>query len=288
MSETPCPRCGTPNTEFQNIDGGLLAKLQEANSEEVFPSQVCNACFTQLAGSVARGSILLSREKAKEQKKLDLWKSRVGLIRKARHSMQQKAFSEAAVFYEKYIKVLEVVFDSQPGELKPEQFKDSARTQELTILASVYWDLLRIYDTSDKYRDRQALAGKKLAQFLRFTPIFPDILRKAQAFSKTAKNRNAIKNFLKAADASRGRCFIATSAFGASSREVQILSEFRDRQLAPTRLGRTFVSTYYLLSPSVAQFLDKHPVCKPLVRQSLRKIIRILESRKNSACRHDS
>ena len=288
MSQTPCPRCGTPTTELQSIDGALAAKLREAGSEEALPGQVCATCFAQLAGSVARGSLVMAREKAKEQKKLMLWKSRVNLIKKARHSMQTKAFSDAAVFYEKYIKVLEVVFDAKPGELKPEQFKDSARTQELTVVASVYWDLLRIYDTSDKYGERQAVAAKKLAQFLRFTPIFPDILRKAEAFLKTAKNRNVIKSFLKAADESRGRCFIATSAFGYSSAEVQILSEFRDQVLAQTQGGRALISTYYKLSPSVARFLDRHPRCKPLVRQSLRKIVVLLENQRNSACRHDS
>lgn len=288
MSETPCPRCGNPSSSFQSLEGGLLAKLQESGTAGELPSQVCEACYTQLAGSVARGSLLLAREKAKERKKLDLWNSRVGLIKKARHSMQEKAFSEAAVAYEKYIKVLEVVFGAESGELKPEQFKDAARTQELTIVASVYWDLLRIYDTSTKYSDRQAMAAKKLAQFLRYTPIFPDILRKAQAFSRTAKNRNAIKTFLKAADESRGRCFIATSAFGSTSREVQILSNFRDQNLAHSPWGRAFILTYYKLSPMAAQYLDNHPQFKPLVRRSLRKFIDLLESRKNSACRHDS
>ena len=186
MSQVPCPRCGTPSNELQHMDAGLIAKLRESGNEEQIPPQVCANCFTQLAGSVARGSLLMAREKAKEQKKLMLWKSRVNLIKKARQSMTEKSFSEAAVAYEKYIKVLEVVFDSKPGELNPEQFKDSARTQELTIVASVYWDLLRIYDTSERYGERQSIAAKKLAQFLRFTPIFPDILRKAESFQKTA------------------------------------------------------------------------------------------------------
>ena len=110
--------------------------------------------------------------------------------------MNEKAFSDAAVAYEKYIKLIEMVFDAEPGGLTAEHFKDAARTQELTVIASTYWDLLRIYDTSDKYGDRQMLAAKKLAIFLRFTPIYPDIIRKASAFQKTARNPDAIKAFL--------------------------------------------------------------------------------------------
>ena len=74
--------------------------------------------------------------------------------------MNDKMFSDAAVNYEKYIKVLEVVFDCKAGELAPEMFKDSARTQELTVVTSVFWDLLRIYDTSSKYGDRMQRAAK--------------------------------------------------------------------------------------------------------------------------------
>lgn len=284
----PCPRCGTPTEDLSSIDGALIAKLREAGNSEQIPGQVCGNCFAQLAGSVARGSLLMAREKAKEQKKVMLWKSRVNLIKKARQCMQEKAFSDSAVAYEKYLKVLEIVFDAKPGELTPEHFKDSAKTQELTIVASVYWDLLRIYDTSEKYGERQALAAQKLALFLKFTPIFPDILRKADSFQKTAKNPAVIKAFLKAADAEKGRCFIATAAFDYNSPEVQVLSFFRDQYLLKSILGKIFVICYYTVSPPIAQFLDKNPSLKPFVRKSLRKIITFLPTSVDSASRQGS
>jgi hypothetical protein len=288
MAQTPCPRCGNPTNDLHGLDAAVIAKLREAGQTEAIPSQVCGNCYAQLAGSVARGSLLMAREKAKEQKKLMLWKSRVNLIKKARQSMSEKAFSDAAVAYEKYIKVLEVVFDAKPGELKPEQFKDSARTQELTIVASAYWDLLRIYDTSNKYGERQANAAKKLAQFLKFTPIFPDIIRKAESFQRSAKNPGVIKSFLKMADENRGRCFIATAAFQYHSPEVAALTQFRDFYLMKSTSGQVFVKVYYRLSPSIAWILDRTPFLRPVVRKCLRKIISILPSDRNSASRHRS
>lgn len=276
MNASPCPRCGTPSLEFQSLDGALIAKLREAGNSEQLPPQICEKCFTQLAGSVARGSLLMVREKAKEQKKLMLWKSRVNLIKKARTSMQDKAFSEAAVAYEKYIKVLEVVFDVKGGELTPEHFKDSARTQELTVVASVYWDLLRIYDTSDRYGERQATAAKKLASFLRFTPIYPDIIRKAEAFQKTARNSAVLKSFLKGASENKGRCFIATAAFEYHSAEVQILTEFRDQFLLTNTFGKVFVEIYYKLSPPIAKVLDKSEFLRAITRKILSRFIRLL------------
>ena len=219
-----------------------------------------------------------------------LWKSRVNLIKKARQSMIDKSFSEAAVAYEKYIKVLEVVFECKPGELNPEQFKDAARTQELTVVASVYWDLIRIYDTSEIYGERQATAAKKLSQFLRFTPIFPDILRKAESFQKTAKNPAVIKNFLKMTSENKGRCFIATAAFEYHSPEVQILTQFRDSCLLQTVAGKAFVSAYYKLSPPLAQVLDRNATLRAFTRFSLRRLVAVLppnsSQQNHSASRH--
>lgn len=277
MAELQCPRCGNNASELQSIDAGLMAKLKESGSVEAFPPQVCPNCFHQLAGSVARGSVLMMREKAREQKKVMLWKSRVNLIKKARNCMTEKAFSEAAVAYEKYIRVLEVVFDVKPGALTPELFKESARTQELTVVASVYWDLLRIYDTSPKYGDRQANAANKLSLFLRFTPIYPDILRKAEAFVRSAKNPAIIKQFLKATSDGKGRCFIATAAFEYHSPEVEFLCHFRDNVLAKTAVGQAFINFYYKTSPPIAEILDKSQALKSIVRVALRQVVRFLK-----------
>lgn len=207
----------------------------------------------------------------------------MNLIKKARNLMIGKAFSEAAVAYEKYIRVLEVVFDAQPGELTPEHFKDSARTQELTLVASVYWDLLRIYDTSDKYGERQALAAKKLAQFLKFTPIFPDIIRKAETFSRNARNPSAVRAFLKTATSTKSRCFVATAAFENEFNPVVVdLQGWRDRVLAKNYFGLLFIQAYERLSPPVARFLDRHAWLKPVVRRLLtivRRVVLKLEAR---------
>lgn len=274
MSQTSCPKCGQKTNELVNIDQALLLKLQESGLNEAIPDSVCESCFAKLAGSVARGSVLMARERAKEQKRMMLWKSRVGLIKTARHYMNDKMFSDAAVTYEKYLRVLEVVFDAPQGGLTPEHFKESARTQELTVVASVYWDLVRIYDSSDKFRDRQALAAKKLTEFIKFTPIFPDVIRKAESFVKSAKNPNIIKNFIREADQKKGRCFIATAAFCSPyAPEVQILCRFRDETLSASIYGRVFIKIYYFLSPSLALILDKLPRLKPLVRSLLRHFI---------------
>jgi hypothetical protein len=283
MEQTPCARCGNPATLFVNIDPPLVAKLREAGNTEEFPPKVCEKCFAEVAGSVARGSLLMVREKAKEQKKVMMWKSRVAIIKKARSLMKERAFSEAAVAYEKYLKILEVVLDSKAADLSPAHFKDSAKTSELTIVASVYWDLFRIYDTSPKYGERQALAGKKLAEFIRYTPIYPDIIRKAEAFQNSAKNPSVVRNFLQTATDGKGRCFIATAAFQYESQEVLILKKYRDQVLNQSAPGRIFIQFYYAVSPTIAKVLDSYEPLRRPTRWAVRKIANRLSQTSNSA-----
>ncbi len=271
-----CPRCGVEASELHKLDPVLIQRLQDAGESP--PAEVCNPCRSELHKSVQShsGGVLVQQERAAEQHRLHLWKSRVLLIRRARSLMSQKNYSEAAANYEKYLKILEIVFQCKKGSyLTPEMFKDNARTSELTVVASVYWDLLRIYDSSARYADRQAIAAKQLASFIRFTPIFPDIIKKAQAFAKQAKHPEVIRAFLKGAALTRPRCFVATSAFlTPMAPEVQILRFYRDEYLQKSEIGRKFVQVYYRVSPLFAKFLDRNSSLKPLVRGFLRLLIK--------------
>ncbi len=271
-----CPRCGVEASELHKLDPVLIQRLQDAG--ETAPGEVCNPCRSELHKSMQSqsGGVLVQQERAAEQHRLHLWKSRVLLIRRARGLMSQKNYSEAAANYEKYIKILEIVFQCKKGSyLTPEMFKDNARTSELTVVASVYWDLLRIYDSSDRYGERQAIAGRQLASFIRFTPIFPDIIKKAQAFAKQAKHPEIIRAFLKGASLTRPRCFVATSAFMTPmAPEVQILRFYRDEYLQKSLVGQKFIQVYYRVSPRFAKFLDKNPRLKPVVRGLLRILIK--------------
>ncbi|HEX7674588.1 MAG TPA: CFI-box-CTERM domain-containing protein [Bdellovibrio sp.] len=271
-----CPRCGIQVTELHPVDPDLVEKLQAAG-ESNLPPQVCAGCISDLRRTVATssGGVLMAQERAREQHRLTLWKSRVQLIKKARMCMNSKLYSEAAIAYEKYLKILDIVFEVKKGDrLRPEAFKESARTTELTVVASVYWDLMRIYDTHEKYQDRMLNAAKQLAIFIQFTPIYPDIIKKAESFVRSANNPGVVKQFLKMSDKERPRCFIATSAFGPQALEVQELRVFRDFTLKSSVAGRKFIYAYYKISPSIACLLDKQPWLKPAVRAALRLLIK--------------
>lgn len=64
-----------------------------------------------------------------------------------------------------------------------------------------------------------------------------------------------------------GGCFIATAAYGSRLEpHVQILRQFRDVYLLPSRAGQTFVKVYYRYSPPVAAFIAEHEILRTSVR----------------------
>jgi hypothetical protein len=272
-----CPNCGNQTEKIISVDTGMRLALSSTGMADKLPDRVCPRCYDTLSGKVSQGVKLRIEQETREKNKMMLWKSRVNLIKQARQLMSAKAYSEAAVAYEKYLRVLEIVYNVKKGELSPDVFSKSKRSKEMTVVTSVYWDLFRIYDTSSRYGDRMQNAGKKLAEFLPFTPIFPDIAKKTEAFLKSSKNPQIVRNFMKQVKIGKGRCFIATAAFESPyALEVMQLRDFRDRYLKTHPPGRAFVRWYYRHSPAFAQKLDSAPRLKPAVRALLRLLCGII------------
>ncbi|MCC2679468.1 MAG: hypothetical protein K0R29_2044 [Pseudobdellovibrio sp.] len=273
-----CPVCQTDNLDLYPIELELRDKIKKLDPTYPVGQDMCKSCIVDLRRkTLGSGGVLLAQERAKDERKKKLWHSRVALVKQGNALMASKLYNDAAVSYEKYLRLLELVFDCKTGQLNPESLKESAKTAELTVISGVYWDLLRIYDGSDQFADRQKHAAVQLAKFINYTPVFPDIMKKANVFMKSARNPDVVRLFISQAKKKRARCFIATSAFEApNSLEVHYLRVYRDQTLKQSYWGRKFVYIYYRLSPSIADFMDKHPRLKPLVRQCLRIYLRII------------
>jgi len=71
-----------------------------------------------------------------------------------------------------------------------------------------------------------------------------------------------------------GGCFIATAAYGSLFEpHVEVLREFRDAFLLPSRIGKAFVETYYRYSPPVAGFIADNESLKAVVRVALAPVV---------------
>lgn len=271
-----CPNCALNVIGIFPVEPALRERVRKADPNYEIKDEMCKSCMNDLRKKAfGSGGLLLAQERAGEDRKKRLWQSRVSLIKKGHALMSNRLYSEAAVSYEKYLKVLELTFDCKPGQLTPESLKESAKTAELTIIVGAYWDLLRIYDASNQYSSRQKHVASQLARFINFTPVYPDIMKKAAIFLKQAKHPDIVRTFIANAKKKRSRCFVATSAFETPvAFEVQYLRFYRDQILKKSAWGRRFVYFYYKLSPYVAAFLDNQKWLKPLVRAFLRFVIK--------------
>lgn len=275
-----CPQCGLEVAEIIPIDMELRERVKAADPNYPLLDEACRSCISGLrrrsSGAVG---LIMAQERAKDDRKSKLWKSRTALVKQGHSQMAKHLYSEAAISYEKYLKVLDMCFDKPPGGITPQILKEVAKTSELTVISGVYWDLVRVYDSSDKYGDRQKRAARQLALFVPFTPIFPDILKKAKVFQRQARHPEVIKAFLASAKKKGNRCFVATAAFNApEAPEIIFLRQFRDQKLKKNFWGRKFVVLYYAFSPRIACFLDKHAYAKPFVRALLRFVIKRVSS----------
>lgn len=270
-----CPNCAQEVPEVYPIDLELRDKLKKIDPGYPVAVEICKSCVVDLRRrAYGSGGLMLAQEKAKDDRKKKLWSSRIALVKQGNSLMQNKLYNEAAVSYEKYLRLLEMIFDCKTGQLTPEALKESAKTAELTIIAGVYWDLLRIYDSSPQFADRQKHAAAQLAKFINYTTVYPDIMKKAEVFQRTARNPDLVRHFMNQAKKKRTRCFIATSAFETpNALEIHYLRSYRDNKLKNSYWGRKFVYFYYKLSPAVADMLDNNKWLKPYVRKVLRTLI---------------
>jgi hypothetical protein len=273
-----CPKCKNASNSLLNVDSGLRLALQQNGVTDV-PAQVCGACFTAFGGQVSQGVKLRMEQQAKEKNKHMMWKNRVNLIKQARAMMVNKSYSEAAVAYEKYLRILEITYEVKAGGLTPDTFGKTSRSKELTIISTTYWDLMRIYDMSPNYRNRMTVAGRKLGEFIAYSTIFPDVVRKAESFVKTAKNPDIVKEFLRRARGTSGRCFIATVAFeNPFDPAVLQLRQWRDDTLLKIPGGQWIVDFYYWISPPIAKWLEHHPRARKSVSNLLRRFAQFTKS----------
>jgi hypothetical protein len=74
-------------------------------------------------------------------------------------------------------------------------------------------------------------------------------------------------------------CFIATAAYESLyTPELCVLRNFRNDVLCKSLAGKAFISFYYIVSPSIANFITGHKRITSLTRHSLNLLIRVLQT----------
>lgn len=284
MSEEKCPRCNEATEKLIELDVNIKSRLMN-QSGQIFEN-VCERCFAEIARSTKAGDPRRKgrpSEAQKEQHRLQLWRSRVQLIREAKDKFANQDFSGAMVAYEKYFRILEIIYDTKMAEITAEQFNNAGRAKEMVVMVSAFWDMVRIFDQAGKHKDRLNKYALKLGEFLPNTPMWQETLIKIKAYrSNNAKNKDIIDLIIKTAKKKKRRCFIASSAFeGNSDITVRLLTQYRDQVLEESAGGKAFIHFYYLFSPQVASLLDKSPLLRAVARRQLSPLAHFLKKKYN-------
>lgn len=274
-SLSSCQSCGKNDPNLINVDSGLKLALAQSGMADA-PSLVCSSCLKTFKKSASQGAQLKAQEEAENKNRASAWRGRLTLVKQGRAFLQREQFGEAIVAYEKYVKLLSIVIQKEKRNLDPKDFNDNPK--EITIISSVLWDLMLLYDSHPKFAPKQKEAGEILSRFLRFSPIYNTVIRKAEKEVRRSKNPAAYKDFLKLCDVQATRCFIANAAFETrTDPNVIILCNFRDKVLKSNRLGRSFVCWYYKHSPVVAARIETMPSLQKPIQTVLRGVARLIK-----------
>lgn len=286
QNATTCESCGTKDNNLLTVDSGLKLTLTNSGAEKI-PNHVCASCLKKLKKSATVGTQLKAKEEARILHRQDLWRVRLDVVRQGRACFQNRDYAGAALLYEKYLKIVSLALDKEKNSMTAKDFSDN--TKEITIIVSTLWDLMLIYDSHPKFAPQQKETAEVLSRFLRFSPLYNTLIRKAEVQVGQAKNSANFRYLLKLCDASASRCFIANAAFETrTDPAVQQLCQWRDLHLRHSWLGRRFITFYYRHSPHWALWLQRHPRLKPAARSILRVVASSFQLTFNLPPRRDS
>lgn len=262
-----CPLCSASTSLLHTIDTGMRLRL-EKEGQFVTHEAVCTSCFKDLSKKLSNASFLAAEQIINDNYRKNLWKNRLSLIKQARSHLVLKNHAEAAICYEKYLRIVELVFEKSRMDIRPEFFKDNPR--EVTLIVGALWALVEIYDLHPNYAKKQEEAAAKLGELVSYTNLFSSIVKTATAKKAHGKNPRAYKALLKNANVKTGNCFIASIAFESrNDPTLVILRAFRNQVLSTNAPGKTFVRLYYRWSPGLANRLQHYKWVKSALRAVL-------------------
>lgn len=201
----------------------------------------------------------------KQRQQINLQKrygQRITIAKQGREYFLKKDYPNAIRKYHEYLGILTELNELEDiFQLGPRYFDPQKQVTEMLLISHVYWELSRTYEMIPKF---QPQFDKSLDQFVKFTINQPYQVFNAEMLRKYIK-----KNKLKSMQISKlnsayqkiyvqsKKCYIATHCFGSDhhiTKQLRVLKNI----LLQYQIGRAFVRWYYLVSPSIVSYADKH------------------------------
>jgi hypothetical protein len=274
-AESGCPHCGVNTTLLHPIEEGMRLRLEKEGTT-ITVEAVCTNCFKNLSKQLSHATLMQAEQTIQTNHKKNLWQNRLALIKQAHNHIGRKEHSEAAICFEKYLKILQIIYEKEFSELNANMFGDNPK--EVTVMCSSLWALVEIYDLHAQYKERQEACAVKVGELLPYTNLFANLVKNAAIKTRHGNNPAAYRKLLQAANVKTGNCFIASIAFEDRNDPTLVtLRQFRSQVLIRTSLGKTFVRSYYRYSPAIANRLQHFSAIKTVLRRVLPVFAKILK-----------
>ena len=210
-----------------------------------------------------RDKIEQRMKQQEEEHKRDLLKRRLELARNGSKLLEQRKASEAVQSFRAYFKILEEWKGVQRGALAPHLFDVKTELNELILISGVYWDLVKVFDHAGNKKEHVIEFKAYLDKYILFSKGFSYQPIAAEALRKYIRNGKSVhtSEFKSAYSTLTGeKCFIATSLIDVCDLEtLPRLRGYRDETLMSSRVGRTFVRSYYRSGPTLARLTNRLP-----------------------------
>lgn len=228
------------------------------------------------------------KEKARNMEQLNRrYVNRITVAKHGKVLYEKSDYINAIKHYNMYLKIIADVKEVDEKRINPGLFNPEQELSEMLLISHIYWDLTRIYDRTPHLNKE---FHRCLGQFLAFTTGHPyqvvnsEMLRRYIRSGKLINKKDFQEAYQKIYVNSK-KCYIATHAFGFEDQVTNEIRKFRP-QLMSFKLGRVFTSKYYLYSPDIVRFLEKHKlvdfiITKCIVRPFLFSFAKVFSYFKN-------
>jgi hypothetical protein len=223
--------------------------------------------------------VIKENERRKEQRQFqeELTK-RIQLARDGRYSYERKDLRTATINYKRFLFITAKSMGVEVKDMHPRLFEEKVRISESLLITAIVFDLAKIFDRVKGGQAERLLYLRLLVLFTNNMPFQFFIAENISKFLKYTPNIINKNEFKAAHKAIRkgGWCFIASVCFGEESPEVETFRRFRNEVLWRTPGGGLLVDAYYATSPSIANWLAKHPPARAKARRALLKISELI------------
>ena len=188
------------------------------------------------------------------------YKNRLTIIKNGKDAYKNKEYASALRHYNSYLGIIADFKQIDVKKLHPSFFDQNIDAGEIFLVSQIYWDLCKLYDRSANLSGELEHCLKQFSKFsigYKFQGLNASMVRK---YTKggMSRNKDKFENAYKQIFVQNKKCYVASHCYSEDHQITESLRNFRNI-IIHTNLGQSFTEAYYKLSPSLIEFLKRHP-----------------------------